>query len=240
MNYERPELLERLAGEYVLGTLSARARRRFATLRRLSPAVDRAALDWERSLLPLAQSVPPAALSASVWEAIERRTGTAEARPAAASSGWRSWWKAALGLAFGLVLALGLVRLYPGTVVPFDQIVQERGALPASYVGLLTDADGNPVMLASATRHGRKMSIKVLRKIDVPSGKVLRLWALPKDGAAFALGEVPGEGKGSFEMAESSEKLLSNVPRLAVSVEDSAVPAQPSPFILSGHCVKLW
>jgi len=147
-----------------------------------------------------------------------------------------------LGMAFGIVLALGLVRLYPSTFVPVDDIVQERGTLPQSYVGLLTDKEGNPVVLASSTRHGKLMTIKILRKVDVPQGKVLQLWALPKEGAAFPLGAVPAEGKGSFVMSDTSEKLLSAVPRLAVSVEEqpAAPGSQAAPFILTGNCVKLW
>jgi len=43
-------------------------------------------------------------------------------------------------------------------------------------------------------------------------------------------------------LADTSEKLLSSVPRLAVSIEDA--PARPggtpAPFLLTGNCVKLW
>ena len=160
----------------------------------------------------------------------------------APSSAWLVWLKPFLGVAFGVVATLGLVRLYPTAVVPVDDIVQERGTLPASYVGLLTDAANNPVVLASSTRHGRIMSIKMLRKVEVPAGKVLQLWALPKEGAAFPLGVVPAEGKGSFVMADTSEKLLSSVPRLAVSIEDAPARAgaTPAPYVLTGNCVKLW
>ena len=86
------------------------------------------------------------------------------------------------------------------------------------------------------------MSIKVLRPIDAPVGTVLQLWALPRDGEPFPLGVVPREGKGAFEMPDTSEKLLSNVPRLAVSVEarPAARGATPEGFVLTGHCVKLW
>jgi anti-sigma-K factor RskA len=145
-------------------------------------------------------------------------------------------------VAFGVLATLGLVRLYPTAVVPVDEIVQQRGTLPESYVGLLTDAANNPVVLASSTRHGRTMTIKMLRKVDVPPGKVLQLWALPREGAAFPLGVVPSEGKGSFQMADTSEKLLSSVPRLAVSVEDAPARAgvTPAPYLLTGNCVKLW
>jgi anti-sigma-K factor RskA len=180
MNYDRPELLDRLAAEYVFGTMSARVRRRFQKIQRALPAAQQAVHAWEQRLTPLARSVPPAQPSAAAWEAIVRRTGGQASRPAAPASAWLAWLKPALGVAFGVVATLGLVRLYPTAVVPVDQIVQQRGTLPASYVGLLTDAANNPVVLASSTRYGRIMTIKMLRKVDVPPGKVLQLWALPR------------------------------------------------------------
>ena len=245
MNYDRQELLDRLAAEYVFGVMSARVRRRFQAIQRALPAARQAVQLWERRFTPLARSVPPEQPSATAWEAIDRRTGGQAARPVAPASvlaAWPTWLRPVIGVAFGVAATLALVRLYPTAVVPVDEIVQERGTLPASYVGLLTDAANNPVVLASSTRHGRTMSIKLLRKVDVPPGKVLQLWALPKEGAAFPLGVVPAEGKGSFQMADTSEKLLSSVPRLAVSVEDrpAGAGAAPAPYLLTGNCVKLW
>ena len=193
-------------------------------------------------MTPLARSVPPEQPSAATWGAIDRRTGGQASRPVAPAFGWLAWLKPILGVAFGVVATLALVRLYPTAVVPVDEIVQQRGTLPASYVGLLTDAANNPVVLASSTRYGRTMSIKILRKVDVPPGKVLQLWALPKEGAAFPLGVVPADGQSSFQMADTSDKLLSSVPRLAVSVEDAPARAgvTPAPYLLTGNCVKLW
>ena len=240
MNYDRADLLDRLAAEYVFGTLTGRARRRFERLRQSLPAAERAVREWEARLMPLSEPVPPVIPGQDVWTAIDRRTGATRAE--SASGRWSQWWKPALGIAFGVVATLGLVRLYPSAVVPIDELVQERGTLPQSYVGLLTDRDGAPVVLASSTRHGTKMTFKILKPIDVPPGKVLQLWALPREGAPFPVGLVPPRDKGEITMADTSEKLLSNVPRLAVSIEDRpAVRGDvPSPYILSGHCVKLW
>jgi len=240
MNYDRPELLDRLAAAYVFGTMSARARRRFQSIQLALPTAQQAVQIWEQRLMPLAQSVPPEPPSAAVWTAIERRTGGRESQTVAST--WAAWLKPVLGVAFGMVATLGVVRLFPMAVMPVDEIVQERGILPASYVGLLTDAANNPVVLASSTRHGRIMSIKMLRKVEVPAGKVLQLWALPKEGTAFPLGVVPSEGKGSFTMTDTSEKLLSSVPRVAVSIEDgpARAGATPAPYVLTGNCVKLW
>lgn len=238
MNYDDPELLDRLAAEYVFGSLSSRARRRFERLRERLPAAEKAARDWERRLMPLSGSVPSERPPASVWDAIDERTGGGARR--APTSSWK-WLRPASGFAFGVLATLGVIGLFP-EAMPIEAIVQERGTLPQSYVGLLTDAQNNAVLLASSTRHGRILSVKRLRPMDVPSGRVAVLWALPRDGAPFAVGVVPPGEKATLTLADTSEKLFFNVPRLAVSFE-TGVPAPgatPSSFVLTGHCVKLW
>jgi anti-sigma-K factor RskA len=240
MNYDRPELLDRLAAEFVFGSMTPLARRRFQRLRRQLPAADAAARDWERRLMPLSTVVPAAAPPAGVWDAIDQRTGGG--RATASARGWRAWLQPALGLAFGVLATVGFVQLFPDAIVPIDSIVQARGTLPQSYVGLLTDAQNNPVLLLSSTRHGRTLSIKRLRALDVPAGRVAVLWALPREGKPFVVGALPPGEHATMPLADESEKLFFTVPRLAVSLEP-ALPgkdATPSAFVLSGHCVKLW
>jgi anti-sigma-K factor RskA len=259
VNYLRPDLLDRLASEYVLGTLRGRARRRFEQLIRTQAVARAATREWETRLATLAQSVPAVDPPGRVWQAIDAQLGSgADARrappatsasPAVAASGarWLAWWKPALGFAFGAALTVALVQTMPGRFMSVDELAQREQALPQSYVGLLLDAEGQPALLLSSTRHGRVMTVKSLRPLALPSGKVAQVWALPKDGAPFALGAVePAKppGRVSFQMADSSERLLSQVPRLAVSFEDAPVPSgastKPSEFVLSGHCAKLW
>ena len=239
MNYDRPDLLDRLAAEYVFGSMTPLARRRFHRLRRQLPAADAAARDWERRLMPLSTVVPAAPPPAHLWSAIDQRTG---GRAAAPSRGWRAWLQPALGFAFGILATVALVQLRPDALVPIDSIVQSRGTLPQSYVGLLTDAQNNPVLLLSSTRHGRTLSIKRLRALDVPAGRMAILWALPRDGKPFVVGALPPGEHATMQLPDESEKLFFTVPRLAVSFE-AAVPAAdgaPSDFVVSGHCVKLW
>ena len=137
------------------------------------------------------------------------------------------------------------VQLVPGAFVSLDGLAQREQALPQSYVGLLLDREGLPTLLISSTRHGTRVTVKSLRPIVVPPGKVAQVWALPKEGAAFPIGvAVPTKppGSTSFEMSATSEKLLANVTRLAVSFEDASARAGAthSEFVLIGHCVKLW
>ena len=62
MNIERnPELVDRLAAEYVLGTLRDGARRRFDTLQERHAVIRRAVEEWQDRLHPLAEFAAPAA-----------------------------------------------------------------------------------------------------------------------------------------------------------------------------------
>jgi len=245
VNYLQPERLDRLAREYALGTLAGGARRRFERLLRQSPAAMVAVGVWQERLAKLADSVPPLAPRASVWQGLESRLFTAPAAASARPSPWR--WLAdllsarTLGSALaGVFLCVLVLRLQPGLV----GLEPQRETLPASYVGLLLDAGGQPAVLASSRRHGRQLTVKLLRPLVVPSGTVAQLWALPRDGgAAFPVAVLPPQGGGAVALPDTSEKLFSAVGRLAVSFEPA--PAAPgavptAPFVLSGHCVKLW
>jgi anti-sigma-K factor RskA len=102
----------------------------------------------------------------------------------------------------------------------------------------------------SSTRHGTRVTVKSLRPWQVPAGKVAQVWALPRDAAGRDLPPIPlgiaepatPPGSTQFVLSASSDRLLANVPRLAVSFEDRpAVPGQtPAQFVFSGFCVKLW
>jgi anti-sigma-K factor RskA len=244
MNYLLPERLDRLAREYELGTLAGSARRRLERLLRQAPAAMQAVGAWQERLGGLASTVPAMQPSESVWRALEHRLFVSSARAASAPTRpllWGLLSGRALGAALaGVLLCALLLRLQPGLIGMEPQL----DALPASYVGLLTDTAGTPTVLASSKRHGRRLTVKLLQPVVIPAGSVAQLWALPKDGsAAFPVGVVPGTGSATLALADTSENLFFNVSRLAVSIE--AVPAKagdkPSgDFVLSGHCVRLW
>lgn len=240
MKYDHPELLDRLAAAYVFGTLGRLPRRRFERLVRSSEAAARALRTWEMHGAALAAAVPPVQPSLAVWAEIERRTGGAPRVRPVAQRRWRDWLRPALAFAFGLLVAVGVVREQPQWVLPSD--LPEHAVLPASYVGLMLDAAGKPAALASSRRHGMELSVKLLQPLLVPDGAEAVLWALPKEGAPFRLGVLRTDAKQVITMAGTSEALLATVGELAVSIEPvGAAAAQPSgDFLLRGHCVKLW
>lgn len=241
MRYADPALVDHLASAYVLGTLAGPARRRFERLRRERADVGLAVHQWEARLGVLGQSIPAVQPSPRVWAAIEARTRT----PAAASPKGRIGWRPAGfglgGLAAGLVAAWALFITSPALFLTADQVAMRTGEkLPASYVGLLTDAQGNGKLLASSLRHGRALTIKVIGPIEAPASGRLVLWAVPANGPAFVLGPVPTTGSAVSQLPDTSEKLLSKVSKLIVTVETAPQPSTPGTVVYTGNCAKLW
>ena len=246
MRYTGHDLLEHLASSYVLGTLSGGARRRFERLQHERADVRQRIRDWEERLGQLAGSVPARQPSGRLWEQIAARTRPGSKPLASGSGRWSRWLLpagfGAGGVAAGLLAAAFLLMVSPGLFISSDQAAMRSGEkLPASYVGLLTDANGKGKLLVSSLRHGRTMTIKTIGPIEAPATGTLVLWALPATGPAFRLGTVPTSGSAVSMLPDTSEKLLSKVDRLMVTVESSTTPTGPSATVVySGNCAKLW
>jgi anti-sigma-K factor RskA len=117
MNYADPDLRDRLAAEYALGTLRGPARRRFERLASGDPRLRDAAEDWELRINLLGESAPAVEPTARVWERIAERLGpaSAPARDSLLSRLWDSlgFWRAAsllAGAAAALALYVALQR----------------------------------------------------------------------------------------------------------------------------------
>lgn len=245
MRYSDPRLVDSLAAGYVLGTLAGRARRRFERLARERGDVALAVAGWEQRLGRLATSVTPVAAPERVWRAIAARTrpAAAVASPAARGFGWlRPAGFGLGGLVAGVLATLSLLFVAPSLFLTADQAAMRSGErLPQSYVGLLTDAQGNGKLLVSSLRHGRTMTVKAIGAIaPPPPGQRLVLWAVPAQGAAFVLGNVPASGSAVSQLPATSEQLLSKVTKLVVTLESAAVPAAPGTAVYAGNCAKLW
>jgi len=236
------EAIELLAREYALGTLHGGARRRFERLMRTSPAASRAASAWQQRLGHLAPAVPAIEPSPDLWRGLEAQLfGT----PERARGGFWRWLMPSLGGALaGVFLCVLVLQQQPQWAGLQRTAVSE--AMQPSYVGLLSDVTGRPVLVAGSPRRARQLTLRVMQPIAIPPGQVARLWALPSDGRpAFAVATVPASGKVTVPLDDSAEKLFAQVSRLGVRLEPegAALPppaATPENFVLSGPCVKLW
>jgi len=247
MNYLVPERLDRLAREYVLGTLTGRARRRFERVLKQTPVANVAVSSWQERFSVLAAGVPAMQPREAVWSGLEQRLFPASA-PEKSAAGPLQWlWnllsaRALGGALAGIFLCVVVLRMQPGLI----GLEPQADTLPASYVGLLTDAAGRPTVLASSRRHGEQLTVKVLQPVNVPAGRVAQLWAFPADAPPFpvaVLPPLPAKGSVTLTLPATSEKLFSNVGRLGISLEASPAGPGDAPsgeLVLSGHCVKLW
>src|SRR5512134_3083053 len=89
----KPELKDRLAAEYVLGTLRGRARLRFQAWLREDAALRRTVAEWESRLAPMAVGIAEVRPPGRVWTAIQSRLGGGA--PAAKPGLWESlaFWR---------------------------------------------------------------------------------------------------------------------------------------------------
>lgn len=228
MDYSRPRLADRLAANYVLGTLRGAARRRLETLLPAHPSLRQAVNRWQDALVPLASTVPPVAPTAAVWTRLETRLfGAAEAP----LSWWQRLlpWRAATGVATAAALVMGVALSIPPPAQSPVVIVMSPNEAAAAGPALLSKAK----FVASVSADGRALVLKPLDALPLDAGRALELWAVPAQGAPRSLGLVAGDHSTQVLRA----KLLKDTAAFAVSVEPtggSPTGAPTGPIISVG------
>ena len=215
MDYGRPELADRLAAEYVAGTLRGPARRRFESLLPAHPLLREATLAWQQRLMPLTAPIAPQQPSGEVWRRISERIGGGSEAKADGGAWTRlSFWR---GLtAFASVAAIGLAVLLanPSAVPPpIVVVLAPAGAVP----GAAPPAS----LVASISGDGSTLVTRPIVPVSIQPGRALELWAVPTAGAPRSLGLLPG-GSGTVALRA---KVLAGADTLAVTLE----PAGGSP-----------
>lgn len=232
MNLRGKEALrDRLAAEYVLGTLRGRARRRFEGYLHGDGALRRTVAEWRDRIGAMAEFVPSAVPRTEVWRAIESRLGLRARAPA-----WQFWrhgsfgyWRT-LGVTSSMLAALLLVA-----------VIEERREPSFSDIATLTDEQARTALLVLADREHRRLTVRLVEAQPLTPEQALQLWAVPKQGAPRSLG-VLGAGR-ELSLPLTREALGADVALLAVSLEPkggSPDPNGPSgPILYKGGWVKV-
>lgn len=255
---DKPALQDRLAAEYVLGTLRGRARRRFEVWAREDAALRRRVEAWQERLTPLTEAVAPVRPARRVWKAIESRIGSAAAAPAAEAAGsraggsgfWESiaFWRAtglvASGMAAALLVTIAVQK--PQVVeVPVERIVEVASTkMQPSYVAVLRDDAGKIVFLAYAARESNELWFKRVAMSDPKEDMGYELWGLPMvpGEKPRSLGMIPPGEKGTIRLTQVADKALEGLPALAITMEPArgSGGAATGPMIAKGDCQKFW
>lgn len=221
MKYANPELRDKLAAEYALGTLRCAARARFRRLMKYDPALRRTVTEWENRIYPMTEATAEVEPPARVWNAIQANLAGTEF-----SLGfWRTLGLFSSGLALALLLYLGLT-LHPETL---------------SYMALLNDQKSQqPVLIVSAVRNSPKLKIKVLAPQTIAADKALELWALPaaQNEPPKSLGLVAASGITTLQLPQAADQQLVGVPALAVSLEPKG-GSPTGPVLYVGKWLKM-
>jgi anti-sigma-K factor RskA len=200
---QNPEVIDRLASEYALGTLRGPARRRFERWRASTPLVDQRCRFWEERLVRLAKGLTPEQPPAHVWTAIQRRLNLTA--PRSALRRIRSF-----ALAASVVLVVGVAGLlyWRGHQTLRPTAVVRISAKSGEQVWQL-EVFGNTNRLVA---HAAKLPAR-------PAGSDYELWALPKGGAPVSLGVLPSEGASSRILTPIQKRALAISSQVAVSIE---------------------
>jgi anti-sigma-K factor RskA len=202
MDYGRPDLADRLAAEYVAGSLRGAARRRFETLLPSHPLLREAVAAWQARLLPLTQAVAPVEPPPALWQRIEARIGAAPARAGLWQrlALWRSL--AAFGGVAAIVLALLLVQPLPSPPPIVVVLAATAGAAEGGFV-------------AGVSADGRSVVTKPIVPVALAADRALELWAVPAQGTPTSLGLISEKSASVVRR----ERLPAGTAALAVSLE---------------------
>jgi len=220
---DHPDLADRLAAAYGLGTLRGGARRRFEAQARRSPALRAAALVWQQRFAGMTELQPGEAPSPNVWKRIDielARQRQSGAAAQALAQDWRRalrWWRgAAFAGALAAFAALGV------------QLAAQLQAQPQiQYVAVLTDDRSAASMLVTFDPSRNTLTLKRLGAFQEGPDKSLQLWALPPQGGPRSLGVLGADAVVKLTAAENQVRA---VPALAISLEPKGgVPGERGP-----------
>ena len=234
-SYRNPELRDKLAAEYVLGTLRGQARTRFQSLLRYEPDLRRRVGEWEARITPLALAAGEIAPPTRLWQALSRRiAGTAR------GAGWSAslaFWRglAVTSTAFALILAT-FIGMAP------------RPEPPMAMVAVMNDDNGQPAMVVSwppmKAMRDPHLRVKVVQEHPTMSaGTSWEMWMLPPGKAApVSLGLITTDVDQVMKLKPALAARMDGAWGVAMSIEPaggSPTGAPTGSVIFKGQCVKI-
>ncbi|MEO7105084.1 MAG: anti-sigma factor [Rhodoferax sp.] len=243
-----PELLERIASNYALGTLRGGARRRFEAMAREQAPVRAAALIWQSRLASINELQAQVQPDAVVWTRINNlvqgeKTVAAQAavRAQTAASvaqltGVAAWlrsltlWRTAT--AVGALATVAVVTIGVGQRQEFGgEIARLQNQLltapQVEYVAVLADDKATASMLVTFDPKAKKLTLQRVGAYQEAGDRSLQLWALPPAGGPKSLGVLSRDKLLRLTAAEGD---VHEIPTLAISLEPrGGVPSETGP-----------
>ena len=237
-------LLDKLAAEYVLGTLKGGARRRYERWLRTDPVVQRATAEWQDRLHPMAEFASSLAPPPQVWRAIAAGLGLHAATTSADNTRTDRWafWR---GLRDDLSFWRGLGMVSTAMATILIAVLATRAPQPSvpvdSFIAMLADDKAQPVAVVTGDEKGHRLTVRLVVPQTIAADKSLELWAVPKSGSPRSLGLLTANG--SISLPLPADVTPQTVQLLAVSLEPKGGSPNPNsptgPIIYKGAWVAI-
>lgn len=225
-----PQRIEYLAAEYVLGSLTGGARRRFERWMIESHQVRQEVWFWEAKLGALGNAMPAREPPPGVWSAIEQRLWATGRSEPITPMGWL-WpaWSALASMATVIMLVLWLAM----PSVPTDVTPRLAGAVIEEDVQ-------SPLWVISERSEDNRLNLRSVAASQAAPGKDYELWIVPKDGAPISLGVIPVGGTATVALTPVTRAALRESRKLAISLEPQGGSPTGAPTGPILHMTRLY
>lgn len=232
LRYKNPELQDRLASNYVTGTLRGRARKRMESLMRDDSGLSYRVRQWENKLQSLHEYTPELSPKKNTLNSILAAINGAADPMLDSLKKKLGFYKFFSGFALTCALVLAVMVWAP---------VGQPPSAAINYVAVMKDDNAQPTMVVTLTQTGRVLALDMLEKPVLERNQNLQLWAISKvDGSISSLGVIDVEKRIEKSLTKPQWGLIKNAEYLMVSVEKVGGAGLPSNRIVSkGLCVKV-
>lgn len=227
MNYANNELRNKLAAEYVIGTLHGKARLRFERLMQKDIKLRKYITHWEQQLNPLNQVTKSITPTKHIWQAILSRI---QPHTYKTPSVWQrlNLWRSVSVAATAAVMIL---------TVQLINVIQTEPVAQYQYVTLLANEQAKAAWIVRVYQQTGKMTVQALNAQEPGFKKAFELWMLPDGQAPRSLGLIPVSGERTITLSDPLARILNNSKALAVSLEPengSPTGAPTGPVLYQG------
>lgn len=254
--HRHPELLDRLAAAYAIGTLRGAARRRFEALARERAPIRAAALIWQSRVASFTELELQSQPSPDVWSRIHHQVIAYQRRATELSKtagqgqlrSWIDWWDSLVfwrsatgaGALAASVAVVGAVALSNQLEQEIQQLQTQVSTQPSiEYVAVLNDDQASASMLVTFDPKSKKLTLQRVGAYQEAADKSLQLWALPSGGKPRSLGVLSQQ---ALLQLAAVDRDVRQVPALAISLEPKGgVPSETGPtgpVLFKGTLIK--
>jgi len=241
--YFHKTIVEHLASQYVLGTLTSKVHQRVIKIAEQNEQLEERINFWQEKFAVLDQHTAELTPTQDSWQVIAQQLEIT--KPELNRKTKDSWLtkiatlltlpnKLSTALSFAVVALLAVVLLKP-----FDSQIDQL-----SYVAVLTQQAGEAHLVATTYGESKTLVVNIINSPELSAEQSLELWVVSKtDAQARSLGLIPvKQTLLEQRLSQAQWRLIKDSESLIVTVEElgGSPIGEPSDVIVSrGLCVRL-